>query len=528
MDIPPPPRLSGKGLEKDTEKGSIHDYGRGLEIAGDDPEGEGSDGLDRFRKGEGDYERICASGTGAIVPDKVFEGLRKRREEMDAQTIELAKTADSTGRYPESPFYFGENWAGRCTLICPFSRTELPMPAVRRVASMPSFAAMQRSKMLRDVTDFIDARRERSRMYTITSGPRKSLLTIREGVKGFHRFLSKMAAHEDLKMFGAQFQWRATEFGSPKWNPETGQLELHLHAHVLMTEPESMSPKRRRKLRRRLWKLFKVHWDDAGRIENVREFVKYPVKPGDLDTIRKEGGPGALMDFFDQVKGLHLVQPMGDLRRERGKRRHAAERLHRTNDLDARMFETVTDWNAGKRPFAARNENRERIMRHRLFLALTDLILAPHRIFPWIDAERAKEAEETAANDTGNRRETAQRSAPRIANRVIARLAPAPYGSPVAEPAVVVWGWNGDWESLLREPKVRALMQHKPSYDAAVDARALITRVCAGAPAPAASQSSQRSNNCPGADPLEWLILDESPPNDGQNDEIPACLAAMN
>ena len=70
--------------------------------------------------------------------------------------------------------------------------------------------------------------------------------------------------------------------------------------------------KQRATFRRKLWRKLGRdedgqsvgrHWDDAGQIQNPREFVKYPVKPGDLETILRDGGPG--------LRGLRgrLIQP---------------------------------------------------------------------------------------------------------------------------------------------------------------------------------------------------------------------------
>lgn len=494
-------------------------------LASPDPEGEADDGFDYAHAAEGDYQAVCQNQTGRIVPEEAFADLRQRREEMDAQTVEIAKALECRGE----KFYYGPNHPSSCTLIGLYSGAILPMPAVRRVAFLPAVAAGNRAKMLRDVEHFLGCHTGNARMFTITNGKRVPIhrITLREDTKDFHRWLSKMAADSAFKIFGLQMEWRATEFGSPKWDPETGQMTLHLHAHCLVTEPVGMSKKRRGKLRRKLWKTFGVHWDDAGTIENAREFVKYPVKPGDVDTILREAGPGVLCDFYDAIKGLHIVQPMGELRAIRSRRRAAARRVTAFSRMDGRTLEETGDWNAEKRPFAKPSGNRERIQWRELWLRLVTITKLRNRIFPGIQSHDEGVTELVAKLDDGNRRELGDtsRKSPRIANRIIARLAPAPYGSAVCEPAVVVWGFDGNLRAVLEQPRAaRIIAQHRGAWDNAQQARALI-RACAQAPAPrAARQGSQRSNNCPGGLAELALLDSESDPPD----HAEAAFAARN
>jgi hypothetical protein len=485
-----------------------------------DDEGAGDDGLDRIYQGEIDYERVLENLNGRIIPDKAAQEIRDRRALQDANTIAIAKALEARPAAPAfgarcadcrlmlrppAQFHYGDKWDGRCTVIGLFSGEVLPLPPVKRVSFMPSIAAGQRSKMLRDVETFLAERPTTSRMFTLTNGPRVPIrpITLREEIKGFHRWLSKMAANPDFKAFGLRMQWRATEFGEPKWDDETGQMTLHLHAHVLVTEPRGISKKRRGKMRRKLWKVFGVHWDDGGQIENAREFVKYPVKDSDIQTIMQKGGPGCLADFYDAVRGLHIVQPMGDLKSARAARRAKARRIQALTGPDGRYLEEMTDWNAQKRPFSGPNKNRERYRMKALWATLKSVICARYRL----PGEKAVESYEDAEETANNRPETAkERAKPRLSNRIIARLAPAPYGGSIMEPAVVVWGYDGNRLAVFNQPLVKRIRErHRAAYADAVAARDLTRELaCADTHAPlaraqrAAREGSQRSNNCPG------------------------------
>jgi|GEM_PF-4823877 len=455
---------------------------------------------------ENSYSAVLENQTGRIIPDDAVEKLRARRDEMDARTIRLAQALECRGER----FYYGPNHPGRCTVIGLLSGTELPLPAVRRTVVLPSVAAQARSKMLKDIEYFIARDPMRARMYTITNGPRVGIVKgkLRENIQAFHRRLSKLA--KKLRdRFGLVIQWRATEFGSPQWDPETGQMTLHLHAHLLVTEPPSMHPKRRGKIRRKLWSLFGTHWDDAGRIENVREFVKYPVKPSDLETIKREAGPGVLCDFYEEVKGLHIVQPMGELKAERSRRRKATlpRRIVALTGPDGRYLSEEADWNAGKRPLAKPKKHRKELKKSAAVIAaqMETAQLAQMAAGGFDETP----GEETADDNSLGGADDDGPAAPRISNRIIARLAPAPYGGAILEPAVVVWGYDGDLAAVLSQPlAARAIAQAAPAYTRA--------RALARARARTAEQSSQRSDNCPRPPGRPWPMADLLAMSDGQ------------
>lgn len=507
-----------------------------------DTEGEASDGFDWYHGAQADYQAVCENQTGRPIADSAFAEARKRQTEKDEQSVELANALDSTGRFPFR-FNFGEDWAGRCTVYDPFTGAVLPLPPLRRVVFMPSFAAMLRSKLLRDAEHFLSCYvAGECRMFTMTHGERvvfDSPEQFRAECQKHSRRISKLNTMEPFRRYlvprkhrkrlgrrawaqQVQIELRGMEFGSPEFHG--GKLTLHIHSHLIVREVRPMTGKQRANFRRRMWQRWGKVWDDAGTIQNPREFVKYPVKPGDLETIRREGGPGLLADFYQAVKGLHLFQPMGELKHVRRKRREKARRITAFSRQDGRVLEETGDWNAGKRPLTAPNKHRakwrESVYALRSKLATAEFVRLvgggtvgelPVCRGPIGDPspETTRLPEET--EEDGNAHVSDARGpGPRIANRIIARLAPACYGGPILTPAVVVWGFDGNVEALRNQPVVaRMLEQHLPAYIRARDAREL-TLACAHAPAPAASEGSQWSSNCPRADaqPDDWRTSD--------------------
>lgn len=476
---------------------------------GPDSEGESSDGFDYYHAAQGDYEAVCQNQTGQETPQEVWESLRERRADQDAMTEEMARALDSTGRFPAKRFHFGENDPGRCTVIDLMTGAILPLSPTRRVTFLPTHAAGQRAKMLRDIEHFISTlpgSGRKAAMFTITNGPRVALhrITLREETQKFHRWLSKMAATHAFKRWGLRMEWRATEFGSPRWehDPASGmdQMTLHLHAHCLVTLPERMTERRRKKMRKKLWKIFGVFWDDSGDIRNPREFVKYPVKDGDLETILRDGGPGLLADLRDALAGLHIVQPMGELKAVRKKRRDIARRITAFTRDNGRSLEETGDWNAVKRPLAGPNRQRAAYKRAAQSLSAR-LACANHcRKLGTAAGDSAGDFSESpeesgrlegeSAEPDPERRSDSGRKAPRIANRILALLAPGPYGSRYSAPAVVVWGFNGDVAAVLGQPRARAVIEnHRAAYIRAGAGASRVSR-----------ESSQGSFNCPRPD----------------------------
>lgn len=477
----------------------------------------------RLRGADAEYGAICANLTGQEIPADAWEKSRERRAEQDATSVFLAQLMDQTGRFPDRRFYKGENDPNRCSVIDLMTEAVLPLPPIHRLRFLPSSAAGYRAKMLRDVEHFLGENAETARMYTITNGPRVAIhkVQLREDISAFHRRLSKLASKMRTR-WGISMQWRATEFGKPQWDAETGQMTLHLHAHILVTEPARTTEKRRAKVRRGLWKLFGVHWDDAGTIENAREFVKYPVKDTDIETIVREAGPGAMMDFYEATRGMRLCTPMGDLKAIRRNRKINAQRVTAWTRNGRRSLEVGPDWNACKRPLADRNNRRAEAKRAAEALAkrLPSISSNPFPTAQTPDsAETGGDSIPKSPYEPSGDEDRPSDGRPQIGdarqgngaltpvNRVIARLAPAPYGGRFCAPAVVVWGFNGDVQAVLAQPHVARIRK----AFAAQYARAYI-RADACAPASrAASKGSQRSNNCP--DDLGDLAL-----IDAQND----------
>ena len=217
-------------------------------------------------------------------------------------------------------------------------------------------------------------------------------------------------------------------------------------------------------------------WGIDGKIEKVRECCKYVGKPADL---RRMSGL-ELLGLDDALSRLHLVQPLGELKEHIRARRESvlkAVRESRTVNHDGeRVREKALivrpDWNC-------RKEHRRPVRK------------APAPVVtPWEEQPMTQLAANHFATIAAGADEIAEiagrmtqagltfeapevetpaaapeaRPAPsyNIANRIVARLSPAPYFDRVATPALYVWNYDGKPETLKKiqeHPAVAPMMK---------------------------------------------------------------------
>lgn len=130
---------------------------------------------------------------------------------------------------------------------------------------------------------------------------------LRSKITEFHRLISRWSSISFSK-FGVQVLLRATEAtrkpGSERGIAEEGDF-YHFHANLLYVPGEYDRQKFKEFLK---WtrKFFGSHWQDSGRIRDVRELVKYVIKPAELS----EASGDELVWLFRSTQRLKLVQPM--------------------------------------------------------------------------------------------------------------------------------------------------------------------------------------------------------------------------
>ena len=112
-----------------------------------------------------------------------------------------------------------------------------------------------------------------------------------------------------MKREGVRFVFRSTEFGEVVELPG-GELSLHPHCHAVLKMDRFVTKEEWSNLIARIRSYFGAHCQDNGRIKEPREFVKYCVKPSDLEAL---SGP-ALVDLYILCSSLRLAECLQDLR----------------------------------------------------------------------------------------------------------------------------------------------------------------------------------------------------------------------
>ena len=342
----------------------------------------------------------------------------------------------------------------------------------RNITLLPYVAARNRQNLLAGLEWFL-SRHPFCRFWTFTTGPRCTVDELPERVAWLHRRLSQLNAAPFMVAAGVQLVFRATEFGTLEEKPgdvhagelleENGVTLYHPHAHCVAWLSNGT-------LRRWEWvalghkikRFWRHHWDGGKIIGNARECVKYVSKPGDMVRLATNK-PGELRRLYDAVKGVHLVQPMGELRRELCAMRRAGLELSKQWTKDGpvwtvkrsvnRSFLTGTYTDAGcKEP------------KH-LIAGVKASLAAFHKLL-------------TADHYGPQEKDTAE---PDIC-RVVSVGAPVAGPLNVREPVVYVLGTRLDMPAVMHDPAVlRILERTRGEFAAGVAlARASAIRVHTG------------------------------------------------
>jgi hypothetical protein len=468
---------------------------------------------------------------GEIVTEEKREEARKAREILDAQSMEIALSLQAAG-VPA----FDENAKKlKPCIVDPIAQKVLPLVPFRRVNFIPAAAAQRRAPMLKHLESHLLAH-PLTKMGTFTNGPRVWLNEIRAAIEDQHRRLSKLNAGLTFRLFGAQFHFRATELGSLvracRWprtvtpSPQTGfegidpgaddpgELLAHIHSHVFYSLPltEAWSW-----FIGSIWDEWGAHWDHGRTIADAREACKYPVKPADMAFCHMTSEETA--ELYRQLRGLHLVQAMGELRPRIRRRRAKAlkglkYRIRGGADDGALVLKWKYDPNAkGPRDLEAQalraalaaRERKAALARFVLsarFAAAAAACECPAAaaaclwLAVWFavecpanDAEKARQAKKSL-----KLAERAAKAGKPRKNQICARLAPATYWDRVTRPALLVWNFDGDFAALARHKVVADLIQAaKPLIETAetkleTEREELALSVI---------QSSHQSRNCP-------------------------------
>lgn len=270
---------------------------------------------------EFDFEKhsdVAESNIGWALKPWEWATSKKRRAELDEQTEALAALLEEAGIQSR----------GESDVVAISAVTGIVTPLVpyRPVRFLPSVANRDRRPMLNALRYWIEQEAEHPeymRYAVVTAGePVPAFGDLRGSLQSLARKISKWA-HEAREIYDIEVHFRGSEFtrktaeerGLSGYDPET--VLYHPHANILM-EPKHKLPKDGPLS----WDAFlkwshdylDAHWQDCGRVQDVRELVKYVVKPGDLLGGQKPINADETRWLYETLFRLNLAQPMGEFK----------------------------------------------------------------------------------------------------------------------------------------------------------------------------------------------------------------------
>lgn len=300
------------------------------------------------RKYQDPYARIASELSGQAVSLDKWNQNQAQRNHLLEQTHSIAQKLEGEGIpcYDENQDLY---------LMGLHTRQYKKLPNFRNIAFLPVVAQKQRQSKLKSL-QYLLQHHPNCRMWTITTGSRVNCSQAQGRVQDMHRKVSRINSEGFMKRAGVRFIFRSTEFGEVVEIPGQG-LSLHPHCHAVLKMDRFVSREEWSKLIARIRGYFGAHCQDNGRIKEPREFVKYCVKPSDLEALSAP----ALVDLYNLCSSLRLVECLQDLRKLRRDIRECDHTLIRKKGILRR----VPKWNTGAK--LKKDESRkvlEDVFRH--------------------------------------------------------------------------------------------------------------------------------------------------------------------
>ena len=221
------------------------------------------------------------------------------------------------------------------TLIGLNTRQYKKLPQFRNIAFIPVVAQKQRGETIRSLQYFLQSH-PNCRMWTITTGTRCNELDVVDRCQDMHRKVSKINDRQFMKRAGARFVFRSTEFGEVV--ETNNELSLHPHCHAVLMLSKFLPKREWSELIARIRGHFGAHCQDNGKIREPREFVKYCVKPSDLETLSGK----SLVCLAKITSSMRMVETLRDLRVLRKDIRESNHKLVRKRGI----LKRVSNWNS--------------------------------------------------------------------------------------------------------------------------------------------------------------------------------------
>ena len=348
-----------------------------------------------------DFDDFQRSNTARFIPPAIYHENWQRQELIRTQSEGMAEKLEEMGvpTRQDGP---------SMVMITAVTRQVTEVERFRNINFIPSMAQKNRRNMLNDLEHFLSVIDPNvagafARYLVATYGQRIKVkygrLNLLKAIRKFKKKLARWRAEARVR-FGIRILFQGLEF------PRDADGTYHLHANILYVPPLMLNGE---------WEEF-LAWShawfgtwikDNGRIQNIREMVKYPFKPNDV-----RGADG------HELKWLY-------------------ENTFKTRIVEA--LDTFREWRSWK------NSQNLKVGR----IAGRTYLRRPQPIF----AERL--------DDDGEKKER-DRSSPE--NIIIARMTPGFYATLWSEPAILVMNYNP--RTIFEKSRERLLEVELYSHEA--------------------------------------------------------------
>ena len=266
--------------------------------------------------------------TGVSV--STFSEWLERQARYKRQDVLTARIAGILSDHGINPFREGEGFA-LVGLV-----TGMVKPAeqqYRRIHFLPSVAASLRGEIANALDLYLSGIGGHGRYAVMTSGPRCEVWEVRGRVVWLNRTISKWH-HEICGPLGIDVLFRAIEL---PWEQGKG---FHVHANVIYHPTRYIPEPKWKRFKKQTAAFFGTHWDDNGRLRDVREAVKYVMKGDDLEALADHDAR-QVAELYRQLKGLHLVQGLGGFRIARKDRKERRAKVVSIQEFSGRKLVEV-------------------------------------------------------------------------------------------------------------------------------------------------------------------------------------------
>jgi hypothetical protein len=266
------------------------------------------------------HDEATDANIGWGIEPEDWARAKKRRAELEDQTAQLADLLEEAGVETRLR---DENVVS----ISAITGIVTPIATWRPIRFLPAVAARDRRPMLNGLRywcDHVAGYPQYLRYAVVTSG---DLIPahgdLRPALQGLARRVSKWAKAA-RETYGVVVHFRGTEY-TRKTAAERGlddrfpaDLPLyHPHGNILYEPTRKLADEGPGSWAEFLsWTREELgaHWKDNGRVADVREIVKYVVKPADLLDGEKPIDPAEAKWLHESMFRLNLAQPLGEFR----------------------------------------------------------------------------------------------------------------------------------------------------------------------------------------------------------------------